>query len=297
MMKKPYLISGNSFFLLLALFCLPSCGLKYAPPESSETVEADRRMALEQQLSQDYKSLGKKYIPLTYGDLEVVKPNSYKRLDSLFAVKYRQGGNAVKSDIDNQIDYQQAIIQNDTNPVLYVETHWYELIQDSSYEFITSEISLKKNNSIYSVKNLDYFSTFRRYSKEAESYMRETSILTPGMSANTQELSFYTAYKTHAATLSGPAKDAFLTHTFELMRIIDESNMIYTESLLKILATNEIRKAYASTEVPALTIKPEEVSDNSSGKAVFQFYRVTVNIAGKEEPVVYLFDQFLQLID
>jgi len=285
-------------FTTLALVQLTGCGLKYTPPPSPEVIEEERRFAMQEQLYNDFNRIGKKYSALTYGQLVVVKPDSYKRLDSLYAIKYRHR-NEHRPELDRQIDSQKALIANDTIPVLYVETHWFELAQDSTLEYITAEISMKKNNKITDVKNLDYFQVSKAYEPYARMFMKEESFLSPGTYApSDNELSFYAAYKAQSATLQGEAKDAFMKHTFGIMQIAGKSGTVSTDALLRVLALAEIRMAYPTADVSLLTVKTEEISDTASGKPLFQYYLVTVtdNSTQKRPPVTYKYNAYLQLI-
>ena len=295
-MKKSFPASIAVIPLLLLLVQLTGCGLKYTPPQTLESIEEDRRFALQEQLHKDFSSIGKKYTPLTYGEPMVVKPDSYRKLDSLYGVKYRNVQK--RPDLEQQISRQQAIIGNDTTPVLYVETHWYELAQDSTFEYLTSEISMKKDNSIAFVKNLDYFQTSKKYAPYARIFMKEESLLSPGMQPSDNEISFYTAYKTKASTLKGAAKDDFLAHTFQLMESAKKLATLSTEALLRKITGDRISKDFLLADPALLKFTVEEISDTSSGKPVFQYYLVTATENGpkEKEPFVYKYSAYLEHI-
>ena len=112
-------MSGIKFRSRFAVFFISalsasSCGLKYIPGPSLEDLERNRKASLEQQLAQDFASVNKKYVGLTYGETVLVKPVSYQRLDSLFEVKYRLSNSGLSTkEIDPLIEKQKMVLLSD----------------------------------------------------------------------------------------------------------------------------------------------------------------------------------------
>lgn len=295
-MKNSYPAYSLFFSVLSVVVQLTGCGLRYAPPASPQLIAEERRFALQEQLNRDFSSIGKKYTPLTFGELVVVKPDSYRKLDSLYNIKYRSGSR-VRPELASQIEAQLAIISNDTTPILYVETHWYELAQDSVFEYLTSEISMKKNHAIVNVKNLDYFQVPKKHAPYARRYMREESILSSGMAPLESELAFYTLYKTRAASLAGDLKDAFMEHTFRIMQLAEKSRNLSTDALLRAITSQKLKEELPELNPANLTFSVEEISDNASGRTVFAYYLVTVSDrAGKNAPLTFKYNAYLEEI-
>lgn len=290
---------GLKFCLLIVTgLSLYSCGLRYTPGDTPEDVEEQRRFMMQEQLSGDYKRINKTYKPLTYGKLTVVKPVSYVKLDSLFEQKYRRRYEET-ADLDRAIDYQKAVIQNDTTPVLYVETHWYELIGDSTSDFITAEISMTRDHRIRNIKTLDEFEASKQDVPYAETYMMEESMFNESGYLNNDENNFYSAYKKKSATLSGAEKDKFMAHTFELMRLAAVQKSYATEGLLRSLARKQLEKDKPGTDLSSLKFDVSEVVDNSTGKSVFMYYEVLIRTSpdNGNAPIGYRYDSYLQPVE
>ena len=261
-----------------------------------ESLEEERRFALQEQLFNDYKSIGKHYKPLTYGELTVVKPDSYRKLDSLYEVKYRNRHREMP-ELEEEIGVQKAIIDNDTNRILYVETHWFELSQDSTYEFFISEISLTKDNRIYDVRNLESFQTEKQYVRFAELFMKEESLLNGEFGVLPEENTFYNFYKNRAAALSGVEKDRFLAHTFDLMRSAEAIGTLSTEALLRVRTLETMHRKYPMLDLNNLRLNVQEIVDTGGGRNEFLYYQVTVLNAqadASEAPFVYRYNAYLQ---
>ncbi len=292
---------ADSFFLpcgfAACLFVvLTGCGLRYMPGATAESIEEERRFAMQEQLFNDYKTIGKHYKPLTYGELTVVKPDSYRRLDSLYAIKYRNSHRTMP-ELEEQIEVQKAIIDNDTNRILYVETHWFELSQDSTYEFFISEISLTKDHRIYDVRNLESFRTEKQYVRFAELFMKEESLLNGEFGLRSDEMTFYSFYKTRAAALSGLEKDRFMAHTFDLMRTAEAIGTLSTEALLRVRTLETIHRKYPMLDLANLKVGVQEIVDTEGGKNEFMYYSVSVlntKADANEAPFVYRYDAYLQ---
>lgn len=282
----------------IALFSfLTACGLRYTPPETHEDLEMDRRAAIESNYSASFKTRNKIYKPLSYGDLVVVKPNSYRRLDSLYARKYAlEQLRSSTEEIDDQIEAQRAVVLNDTNPVLYVETHWFELKQDSTYEFIVDQISLNKANQIVEVEQLDYFVSPPSLVVFARKYMLEEYFSGFGVQTTDQEIEFFTTYKEKASTLAGSQKQAFAEHTLKVMQLASKGSTLSIEYLLTKLTEEQLHKGnYPDMNLSAQVYNVDRILEERNGKDEFLYYRVRVSTPGSDKaPLEFFYDYYLQ---
>jgi hypothetical protein len=294
-MKDPLFVTRPVFLIGSLFLLLTGCGLKYTPPESLETLEDARREAIEIEYSQAYKTRNKKYTPLTYGELEISKPGSYRKLDSLYAKKYAQQNLRMNSDaLDAQIEIQKAVVFNDTNPVLYIETHWFELY-DTTYEYIVDRISLNKANKILKVEQLDYFECPKELAGFARDYMLEEHFTGYTMEVSDAEIEFYTTYKEKAASLQGSEKQAFVMHTLSIMQLASKHSTLSTEFLLTKLAMAAVAKADPTAQLSSLKYTVESIMEEREGKDAFLNYRVTVSLPGSDKPpMVFDYDYYLR---
>jgi hypothetical protein len=296
-MKDRFFALCTVFLIVSAALAFTACGLHYAPPETLEDLETARREAIETNYAASFKTRNKIYRPLSYGELVVVKPNSYMKLDSLYARKYALGQiGSDTEEVDARIEEQLAVVHNDTNPVLYVETHWFELKQDSTYEFIVDQISLDKANRIKDVEQLDYFVSPPSLVVFARKYMLEEGFTGYAMETTDQEIEFYTTYKEKAAVLSGGQKQDFIEHTLRIMQLASNGSTLSVEYLLKKLTEERIRKGnYPDMNLSAQVFNVERVMEERNGNDEFLYYRIKVLTPGSDKaPLEFLYDYYLQ---
>jgi hypothetical protein len=226
------------FCFLLLSFGVHSCGLKFTPSPSLEELSNTRKTKLEEQLKSDFAAMDKKYVSLTYGESVTVKPISYQRLDSLFEVKYQmsQRGMSTKA-LDPQIESQKMILLSDTTEVLFLETHWFELVQDTTYEFIIAKCYLNNRNILRKMEYEDYFTTGKWNHSWAERYMEEDWFTQNLGYTSNEDLNFYAKMKNKEFNLQGEEKAAFLENVFLVMRFANEAgNLSYQTILIKLAA-------------------------------------------------------------
>src|SRR5690349_1797501 len=107
-MKDPIFVFRTVFFISGLFILITGCGLKNTAPDNLETLEESRREAIEIAYGQAYKKRNKTYKPLTYGELEISKPMSYRKLDSLYERKYALHNLRMsEEEIDSKIDIQK----------------------------------------------------------------------------------------------------------------------------------------------------------------------------------------------
>lgn len=234
-------LSRFASFLPLALF-IASCGLKYVPGPSLEDLARNRKESLEQQLEHDFAAVNKKYIGLTYGETVVVKPLSYQRLDSLFEVKYRMSKNGLPTkEIDPLIENQKMVLLSDTTEVLYMETHWFELVQDTTCEFIIAQCFLNNRNVLRKMDFIDEFQTGKSNQLWAEKYMKEDWLTRDlGFTPN-DDLAFYSLMKNKEFNLQGEEKNRFLNNVFLVMRLISENQSTAAQGIVLKLAARQMK--------------------------------------------------------
>ncbi|WP_343631375.1 hypothetical protein [Fluviicola sp.] len=244
--------------VLLLVSAVSSCGLKYVPGPSLEDLARNRKESLEQQLAHDFGAVNKRYVSLTYGETVVVKPQSYQRLDSLFEEKYRLSKLGLSSkDIDPLIENQKMALLADTTEVLYMETHWFELIKDTTCEFIVAQCFLNNKNVLRKMEYVDEFQTGKSNQVWAEKYMKE-DWLTRNMDGYTtnDDLAFYAMMKNREFNLQGDEKNRFLENVFLVMRFASENQSTAAQGIALKLAARQMKN-----EIPGF----------KSGDYVFSF--------------------------
>ena len=296
-MNRYFLQQWTTLFVGLTVIMLHSCGLKYAAPPTSEDLENTRRAAIEESYSQTFIARKKEYKPLTYGELIVVKPNSYRKLDSLYTRKYAlaQIGSSDEA-LEQRIEVQKINVLNDTNPIIYVENHWYELQNDSTSEFVIDEIRLTKENKIISVEQLNYFEVSKDWRVWARKYMIEDYFVSYYAAASDQEIDFYTAYKEMASTMEGREKQIFIDHTLKIMQLANKNTTLSAEILLKKLTEQALSTANPGINLSGFTYKVERIMQVQDGLDDFLYYQVSVHSETIESPLVFKYDYYLRVV-
>ncbi|MNY14166.1 hypothetical protein D3C86_1473340 [compost metagenome] len=197
---------------------------------------------MESQLTKDFAAVGKKYKSLTYGEAVVIKPQSYQRLDSLFEVKYRMSQSGLKTnELDPLIENQKMILLSDTTEVLYMETHWFELAQDSICEFIIAQCFLNNKNVLRKMEFIHEFQTGVSNQVWAEKYMKEDWITRDMGYTSNDDLNFYSMMKNKEFNLQGEEKNRFLENVFLVMRYANENKSLNAHGITIKLAARQMK--------------------------------------------------------
>lgn len=283
-------------FLLVAI-SVTSCGLKYVPGPSLEDLERNRKESLEQQLAHDFAAVNKKYVALTYGETVIVKPLSYQRLDSLFEVKYTMSQNGLSAkEIDPLIEDQKMALLSDTTEVLYMETHWFELVQDTTCEFIIAQCFLNNRNVLRKMDIIDEFQTGISNQVWAEKYMKE-DWLTRDMGGYTSndDLAFYSMMKNRAFNLSNEEKNDFLNNLFLVMRFASENQSTAAQGIVLKLAARQMKNEIPNFKSSDYVFSFKKDTDPESKETIY----VAEATSATDKGVVLTrrYDQFYMPLD
>ena len=289
------------FFLFSVMFLfLGSCGLKYTPQVTPETKQEERKLVIESEIRKEFAARNMQYKSIGYGEMVMIKPASYIRLDSLFEVKYNleQQGKRTK-DLDQDIAMQRLICQNDTNEVLYMEQHVFSLEGDSTAEVLSGNFSLNANNDLRKVE-FSYSYVIPKYLVNYYNfYILETAFLTNNSAPTSQEREFYESYKNELSNRKGQNEDAFLIHTLRLMQVARANQSLDKQKTLESLtrlAVHNGDKNYKS-EVFVKVNQHAEVSGEISFYIVeYQFAKPTGDESYVTEKYSVQFDPFFSLI-
>ncbi len=234
------------------------------------------------------------YKSIAFGESEVIKPDSYKLLDSLHEIKYRNENRGIYSkSLDQEISHQRLIVVNDTNPIYYVENHVWELSKNDTSEFYAGKFILNVKDEIVDVEITESTELPSSYSALYKSYVYEESMISPGFSANQSELQFYSLYKSHAATLGEPEKSLFVKHTLDLMNIAKTTKTLVTVDLIKaLLLEKTTNKSYAVKNV--IFSKMEELYGSGMDNQILG-YNITFSFQMEENGITQQHEYYAQL--
>lgn len=232
---------GKLCFSFLVLTVLGSCGLKYVPTETPEQFEARRHSAIENFIRTSLNSDSSFYNSEAFGEITVVKPESYKFLDSLFELKYEQEQKGITNkELNEQIESQKLKIELDTNRLYYLEEHVFSLKRKDSSEFIISKVLLDKKMNVerFEVENIiEIPNKCRTYYKQ---YLFNESFIYPGIQATEEENRFYNFYREGIGSTSNSEGDEILSRMLQVMDLAYKKKTLQTTEILKYLARTKI---------------------------------------------------------
>jgi hypothetical protein len=244
--------------IYLALFAMvSSCGLQYTPPETPEAFEQRRHKAVESYVQNNTKSQGLTYESVAFGETEMIKPSSYRILDSLYTIKYKNELKGLRTDnaIEEQIGNQRIIARNDTNRVLYIENHVFALSSDTTTEIYAADFQVSSDAVVNDMIIRE--STFlpKRDTERYKQYLFNESFLNQGSSPGTAEQKFYALFTTHFSELSKDERDKEVRHMLHIMEIAQRRASLGPEGILKALAAIEILGKLTVSELVNTTSK------------------------------------------
>ena len=218
---------------------MTGCGLHYTPPETPEAFELRRHKAVEMYVQSNTKSEGLIYESVAFGKTQIVKPSSYRLLDSLYAIKYKNEQRGLRTDeiLEEQIGNQRIIARNDTNRVLYIENHVFALTSDTTTEIYAADFQLSSEAVVNDMIIRE--STFlpKRDTERYKQYLFNESFLNYGSQASTSELRFYTLFTNHFNELSKDQRDLEVKHMLLIMEIAQKRSSLGPEGIAKTLGT------------------------------------------------------------
>jgi hypothetical protein len=236
------IVYHNQFIFCVLISMMSACGLHYTAPETPEAFEIRRHKAVESYVQSTTKNEGYMYESVAFGETQIVKPNSYRTLDSLYALKYNNELKGLKMDalLDEKIGNQRIIARNDTNRVIYIENHVFALTSDTTTEIYGANFQVSSELVVHDMIIRE--STFlpKRDTERYKQYLFNESFLNLGNPPNSSESKFYTLFTNRFNELSKDQRDLEVRHMLQIMEIAQRRASLGTEGILKTLAALEI---------------------------------------------------------
>jgi|GEM_PF-1828702 len=247
----------NQFLLFILISLMSSCGLHYTPPETPEAFELRRKKAVEAYIQTSTKNQGLTYESIGFGATQMVKPESYRTLDSLYAIKYKNEQKGITSTpiLEEQIGNQRIIARNDTNRVIYIEDHVFALSTDTSTEVYAANFQVTSDVVVYDMVIRESTFLSRRDIERYKQYLFNESFLNQGSSPGTAEQKFYALFTTHFSGLSKDERDKEVRHMLHIMEIAQRRASLGPEGILKTLAAIEFLGKLTVSELVNTTSK------------------------------------------
>jgi hypothetical protein len=291
-----------SRFLLLSFLIalIASCGLHYTPPETPESFLDRRHNACEAYMN---KNLGDSiiYSSIAFGETVVIKPASYRSLDSLYLLKYsNEKKGVVDKELDEIIEHQRMVVQNDTNKVIYKEFHVFSIKEGDSLRIVQSEFKLDQSAFVRDFKILESVLIPKKHNERYKQYLFNESFIYPGIIATEEEERFYNFYKSPLAELSPLDKDNLINHTLNLMEIGYKKKTVRVQDLLQNQARFTLFKEYKAIYEEVFSEIFSKNTIDEAGKETLDSYWFTYTLKDNDNPTkkteyYFLFDAYLRL--
>jgi hypothetical protein len=298
----------NQFLLLVLITLMSACGLRYTPSETPEAYELRRKKAVESYLQNSTKNQGLTYESIGFGATQIVKPETYRTLDSLYAIKYKNELKGILADpiLEEQIGNQRIIARNDTNRVIYIEDHVFSLSTDTSTEVYAANFQVSSDVVVSDMVIRE--STFlpKRDSERYKQYLFNESFLNSGSPASTSELKFYKLFTTHFSELSKEQRDLEVRHMIQLMEIAQRRASLGPKGILETLAALEIlgkltlfelintTSKYTASNFQIIKASNEPLSENTGYSIVFNIEPAAGN--GTMSGYAMEYDRYFHLV-
>lgn len=188
----------SAIFVLLNIFLVvTSCGLRYIPPETAEEFQDRRHRAIERHFQQELTKDSLEYRSIAFGETTVIKPSSFRVLDSLFEIKYQNEKREIREkELENIIKEQQELVRRDTTLIIYKEHHIFSYPHnDSSIQVIESDVQINREFSILNIDILSLALIAKKNDERYKQYLFEESFVYPGTLATEEEELFYRFFK------------------------------------------------------------------------------------------------------
>jgi hypothetical protein len=232
---------------LFLILVLTSCGLKNSNIETPESFKIKRHEAIEKHFEEEMMRVGKTYESQAFSQTQILKPSSYKVLDSLYMVKVNNE-KIKKNDLDleDEILLARKLAQSDTNKVIYVENHFFSVEDGDTVNFYQALIDV---SSTLEIQEINLFESLEIPQKLKEFYLIyffEESFINKGFYAEPKELAFFTYMKSGLEKTSAFERQAIVIQTLELMKLANENSTIQFNDLIRILTRMNFHgKSYA----------------------------------------------------
>jgi hypothetical protein len=287
-----------SFSVFLSLF---SCGLKYTPPETPESFEQRRHLAIETHFKNQLQKDSLEYTSLAFGEPTVIKPASFKTLDSLFEIKYQNEQKKISDkELELQISAQREVLARDTSKIIYIENHVFSYPEEGGHRIVESDVRINKEMVILDEEIRSSYFVPNKHMERYKQFLFGESFLYPGTMATDEEEFFYQFYKNALITNESADDDAFLLHILELMELGHKKKSIRTVQLLLFQARKVLSgQVQPLTEESATDVyQTYENNDPSSGQLTGYWFIVsyTEKESNSRKQVYFKFDPYLRHI-
>ena len=269
MLQRVYLsFVKKSWFIGLTLFLLAGCGVTASRAPEPRDRQFDRQLSISQNIQEQFAG-NKTYINIEFGDEYIIKPPSFKPLDSLYAIKYEEsnyGGmsRARQIEVGNQIDDLLSKVMKDTVLIKYEINHIFGLEQDDSITYISGTFLLNNKDSVEKVSIDFQFLDQKRFLPYFVEFLKRQSFLYAQYDPTKEESDFYDFFEERLNNQIGAVrKGDFIAHILHVMLAANTQKSLSTELIVKQLIVGFVTQYVSSYESIAWSNVSSQLNDSN----------------------------------
>jgi hypothetical protein len=218
------------FFLLI----LASCGLQRPMVQTPEAFENERHEAIENHLESEFEKINQTYTSIAFGETEILKPQSYKILDSLYELKYQlEKKFKIDEALEARIEEQRFIVKNDTNKVVYIEDHLFSITAGDTVIFYEGLLRLNSKLKVDEIKIKKSTYIPKEFAEFYQIFLFEESFLNSGYSPGQDEYVFYAYFKDQLLKVKTFEQNENTIQILRLMKLAQTIGSVKINDLLR----------------------------------------------------------------
>jgi ABC-type uncharacterized transport system auxiliary subunit len=270
--KYPIAFFGLVIFVAFSSSCYST---KNVTNEKIISRVEQRNEAVRRYVRADLKA-GQRYVDFGFVNERVIKPNSFRRLDSLYSVYHNEeqkpgASKSLLKKLKSEIELERSRVLQDTIHFIYEKPHFFAQVSGDTSHIVFADFLLNAKNQVFEVRFNYYFSTHVRNNHFYRAYLNRESFIDFGFAPSFEELQFYHFFDAKVNSIDDPEiKGRFVEHILQIMHAANQQRGINTEHLIKQHIINSI-----TTDIKSYKpLKWSQVYVNLGDNNILQTYEV-----------------------
>jgi hypothetical protein len=236
------------------------------------------------------------YVSIDFGDEYLIKPESFKPLDSLYGLQYEEshfGGLSRSREVvlGRQIDSVLAKVIKDTVLFKYEINHIFGLSSEDSIQIVSAKFLLNHRDSVENVSIDFQFTDKEKFYPYFIEFLKRKSFLYAQDTPSDKENDFYTFFETALDNQIGAVrKGNFIDHILHVMHAANLQKSLSTELIIKQLILDNITRYVSAYKSIAWSSIKTALGDSS--QLVSYFVQHEWEYTGKEGKTYHLKREF-----
>jgi hypothetical protein len=231
---------SNIILIVLFLAAMSSCYTS-SSKTSSRTIasrQEQRHNAIIKEVRRDLK-VGERYLNYGFGNERTIKPNSFRRLDSLYNAYFEEEQKVASSRnvlirLRNEIEDEKGRVMQDTIHFQFEIGHFFGVSSGDTATIIHANFLLNNQNEVIHVDIQYLFKIHLRLTQFYQAYIRRESFIDFGFAPSREEDQFYNFFDAIADKLNNfESRGNFIGHMLHVMRAAQQQRGLNTEPLIK----------------------------------------------------------------